>query len=57
MFLSLFIFPGDSTRELASDRVTYFILQAYAGTRCQPQQTEETIGRGFGKMQMNGPEG
>ena len=31
-FLSLFIFRGDSPRELASGRVTYFILRAYTGT-------------------------
>ena len=33
-FLSLFIFRGHSTREHASGRVTYFILQAYTGTMC-----------------------
>ena len=32
IFLSLFIFREHSTRELASSRVTYFILLAYTGT-------------------------
>ena len=31
-FYSLFIFLGHSTREPASNRVTYFILRAYTGT-------------------------
>ena len=31
-FYSLFIFRGHSTREPASNRVTYFILRAYTGS-------------------------
>ena len=49
-FFSLFIFHGISTREPASSRVTYFILQAYTGT-------QEKLGEAFEKMQVNGPEG
>ena len=48
-FYSLFIFRGHSAREPATSRVTYFILQAYTGTK--------KIGRGLEKMQMNGLEG
>ena len=33
MFWSLFIFHGNSVREPASSRVTYFILQAFKGTK------------------------
>ena len=40
-FFSLFIFHGHSARELASGRVTCFILQAFTGTMCQPQPTQE----------------
>ena len=43
-FLSLFIFRGNSTREPASGRVTYFILRAYTGTMCKPQPTQEKSG-------------
>ena len=39
--MSLFICRGHSTREPASSRVTYFILQANTG--------KKKIGRGFGK--------
>ena len=49
MFLSLFIFRGHSTREPASSRVTYFILQAYTGTGVSHNQHRKKIGRGFGK--------
>ena len=49
MFLSLFIFRGHSTRELASSRVNYFILQAYKGTGVSHSQRRKKIGRGFGK--------
>ena len=48
-FFSLFIFCVHSTWEPASSRVTYFILQAYTGTK--------KIGRGLEKMQVNGLEG
>ncbi len=47
-FLSLFIFHGHSTRELASSRVTHFILWAYTGTNgshCQHTKKKS----GFGK--------
>ena len=40
IFFSLFIFRGHSTREPASSRVTFFILQANTGKK---------IERGFGK--------
>ena len=48
-FFSLFIFRGHSTREPASGRVTYFILQAYTGTTCKPQPTQEKSGEVLGK--------
>ena len=57
MFFSLFIFRGQSTREPASSRVSYFILRAYTGTGFSHSQHRNKIGRGFGKMQVNGPEG
>ena len=47
--LSLFIFRGHSTREPASSRVTYFILQAYTGTGVRHSQRRKKIGRGFAK--------
>ena len=48
-FFSLFIFRGHSTWEPASSRVTYFILQAYAGTGVSHSQHGKKIGRGFEK--------
>ena len=53
-FLSLYIFHGHSTREPASGRVTYFILQDSRGIilhRNHVLATANTgeIGRGFGK--------
>ena len=45
---SLFIFRGHSTREPASNRVTYFILRAYTGIGVSHSQREK-IARGFGK--------
>ena len=48
MFLSLFIFRGNSARATASGRVTYFILRAYTGTMLATANTGE-IGRGFGE--------
>ena len=48
-FFSQFIFRGHSTREPASSRVTYFILQAYTGTCVSHSQHRKKIGRGFGK--------
>ena len=57
MFFGLFLFRGHSTREPASGRVTYFILQGYTGTMRQPQPTQEKSGKVLEKMQVNGPEG
>ena len=48
-FISLFIFRGHSTREPASNRVTYFILRAYTGTGVNHSQHRKKIKRGFGK--------
>ena len=48
MFFSLFIFLGHSTREQASNRVTYFIVRAYTGTGGSHRQHKKKIGRGFG---------
>ena len=48
MFWSLFIFRKHTTRELASSRVTYFMLLAYTGTGVSHSQ-QEKFGRGFGK--------
>ena len=48
VFLSLFICRGHSTREPASGRVTYFILQANTGKK---------LGEVLEKMQVNGLEG
>ena len=45
--MSLFIFRGQSAREHASSRVTYFILRAY--TECVSHINTGEIGRGFGK--------
>ena len=47
--VSLLIFRGHSTREPAPCRVTYFILQAYTGTKKSGEVLE--------KMQVSGPEG
>ena len=47
-FLSLFIFRLHSTREPASNRMTYFILRAYTGTGVSHSQ-QEKVGRGFGR--------
>ena len=57
LFFYMFIFRGHSTQEPASSKVTYFILRAYTETMRHPQLTLEKLGRGFGKMQVNGPEG
>ena len=51
------MFRRHSTRENASSRVTHFILRAYTGTGFSHSQHRNKIGRGFGKMQVNGPEG
>ena len=44
---SLFIFRWHSTRKLASNRVTYFILRAYSATGVSHCQNRKKIGRGF----------
>ena len=44
LFFSLFIFRGHSTREPASSRVTYFILQAYTGTGVSHSQLRKKMG-------------
>ena len=43
-FFSLVIFRGHSTREPASNRVTYFILQAYPGTGGSYSQHRKKLG-------------
>ena len=43
-FFSLFMFLGHSTQELASSKMTYFLLRAYTGTMCQPQPTQKKSG-------------
>ena len=42
--LSLFIFRGHTTREPASNRVTYFILRAYTGTSGSHSQHSKISG-------------
>ena len=54
--VGLFIFGGHSTREPASNRLTYFILQAYRGTGVSHSQHNK-MGEVLEKMQVNGPEG
>ena len=56
-FLSLFIFLGHSTREPASNRLTYFILRAYTGTSVSQSQHRKKSGEVLEKMQVNGLEG
>ena len=51
------ILRGHSTRELASGRVTYFILRAYTGTGVNHSQHRKKSGDVLEKMQVNGPEG
>ena len=58
MFFQPIYIPRALSREPASSRLTYFILQAYTGTGVSHNQQEKKIGRCFGKkMQVNGPEG
>ena len=45
----IFIFRGHTTREPASNRVTYFILRAYTGSGVTHSQHRKKTGRGFGK--------
>ena len=47
MFWGLSIFRGQSTREPASGRVTYFFSAGLHRNR--PHLTKEKLGRGFGK--------
>ena len=57
-FFSLFIFRGHSTREPASNRVTYSILRAYTGTGVSHgKHMKKQSGEVLEKMQVNGPEG
>ena len=44
VFFNVFIFHRHSTRESASGKVTYFILQAYTEAMCKPQPTLEKSG-------------
>ena len=51
-FFSLFIFRWHSTREPASGRMTYFILQAYTGTgviHSQHRKYRERFGKNAGE--------
>ena len=48
-FLSLFIFRGNSARQPASGRATYFILRVLTGTMCLATANTGKTGRGFGK--------
>ena len=61
MFWSLFTFRGNSTQEPASvvcnnEHGDLFCSGSPQRNRCQPQPTQEKIGRGLEKMQVNGPE-
>ena len=49
MFFGPFIFRRHSTREPASNRVTYFILRAYTGSGVSNSRHRKKIGRGFGE--------
>ena len=59
--MSLFIFRGHSTRELASGRVTYFILWAYTGTSASYSQhriksgevSEKNAGEWTGRVEIS----
>ena len=55
MFWSLFILREHSTRKPASNRVTYFILQAYTGIAVSHSQQMKKSGEVLEKMQVNGP--
>ena len=56
-FFNLFIVHGHSTREPASNRVTYFILRAYTGTVVSHSPHRKTLGEVLEKMQVNRLEG
>ena len=49
MFFGLFIFRGHSTREPASNRVTYCILRAYTGTGVSNSRHRKKTGRDLEK--------
>ena len=57
LFFSLYIFRRHSTREAASSRVTYFILQADTGTSVSHSQHRKKLGEILDLMQVNWPEG
>ena len=57
MFWSGFIFLEYSTREPASSRVAYFILQAYTGTSISHSSHRKNSGEVLEKMQVNLPGG
>ena len=48
---------GHSIRELASSRMTYFILRVYTGTSVSCSEHRKNSGEVVEKMQVNGPEG
>ena len=61
-FWSLLIFPRHSTQEYASivcndEQGDLFYSAGPQKNQCQPQPTQEKLGRGFEKMQMNGLDG
>ena len=49
MFFEPIYIRGHSTQEPASDRVTYFILQAYTGTGGSHSPRRKKLWSGFGK--------
>ena len=62
MSLSLLIFRGHSTRELASvvsddEQDGLFYFAAHTRTGVGHIQHRKKLGRGLEKMEMNGPEG
>ena len=52
MFLSLFICRGHSTREPASSRVTYFILQANTGKNLE-RFWKKNAGEWTGRLEIS----
>ena len=54
--MMMMIFCRNSTWQSASNRVTYFILRAYAGTGVSHRQYRKNMGEVLEKMQVNGPE-
>ena len=53
-YFSLFLFREHSTRELASNRVTYFILRAYTGTSASHNQHRKNWERFWKKCRWMG---